>query len=450
MPALSRRPLLGWPLALGASLFACGPSSPEPSNPPSPTQGPSPVATVDPTTPPPTTDVSDNTTNAPFTPASKSSIETLVANNTAFAMDLYRQVSDAPGNFAMSPASISIALGMTYGGAAGQTAAEMKKALHLTLVGDEAHNAFGTLLRTWEPKPKQPYELAVASRLFGEQALNFEQPYLALTGDHYRAPLEPVDFKGAPESARRHINAWIADQTNQRIENLLPEGSVTSDARLVLTNAIYFKGKWKKEFDDKNTKSEDFHAATGKKKVPMMKRSDRYLYSESKDAELLELPYEGDDLAMQILLPKERDGLAALERSLTVGMLETLDKTSFHQVNVSLPKFTIDPPMPLALKPELTKLGMVRAFQDDAEFPHIAHMPPGEGLALSDVFHKAFVEVNEEGTEAAAATGVVMIRTTSIHKPVPPKDFVADHPFLFFIRDKRNGTILFVGRVSSP
>ena len=393
---------------------------------------------------------SDNTTDAPFTPASKSLVETLVANNTAFAMSLYKQASGAPDNFAMSPASISIALGMTYAGADGQTAAEMKKALHLTLPGAEVHNAFGTLLRTWEPTPKQPYELAVANRLFGERTLGFKKPYLALTGDHYGAELEPVDFAGAPESARRHINGWVSQQTKKRIEDLLPEGSITADARLVLTNAIYFKGKWKKEFDEKNTKPVTFHAASGEKKVPMMHRSDRYGYAESKDAQLLELPYEGDDLAMAILLPKKRDGLPAIEKSLSVEMLDRLGKTHFHQVNVALPKFTIDPPAPMALKPELGKLGMARAFTGDAEFPHIAEMPPGEGLAVSDVFHKAFVEVNEEGTEAAAATGVVMFRTTAVHNPVPPKSFVADHPFLFFIRDKRNGTILFVGRVSAP
>lgn len=451
MPALAR-PLLGWPVALGASLLACGPASPDPST---AIDGPGrgPIATVDSASPEPGTppaEASDNTTDAPFTPASESAVETLVANNTAFAIDLYRQASATPGNLAMSPASVSIALGMTYGGAAGQTAAEMKKALRLTLPGAEVHNAFGTLARSWEPKPKQPYELAVANRLFGERTLSFKQPYLALTGDHYGAALDPVDFAGAPESARRHINAWISEQTKSRIEDLLPEGSVTSDARLVLANAIYFKGKWSKEFDEKNTKPETFHTPAGAEKVPMMHRSDRYAYAETNDAQLLELPYEGEDLAMQILLPKKRDGLAALEQSLTVGMLEKMTKTHYQQVNVSLPKFTIDPPKPLALKPELTKLGMVRAFTSDAELPHIADMPPGEGLAVSDVFHKAFVEVNEEGTEAAAATGVVMFRTTTVHKPIPPKDFVADHPFLFFIRDKRNGTVLFIGRVTAP
>jgi len=449
MPAAtSRLPLL----ALGAALTACGPSAAStPATTPSPPTD-APNATADSPPPVPTsTGSADAITEGPFAPASKSSLETLVADNTAFAMDLFRKAAAGAGNVAMSPASISVALGMTYGGAAGQTAADMKKALHLTLPDGEIHDAFGTLLRSWEPKPKQPYELLVANRLFGEQSLSFNEPYLALTADHYTAELEPVDFEGAPETARRRINSWIADQTNERIEDLLPEGTVDADTRLVLTNAIYFKGKWKKAFDDKDTKPQAFYGGGGPTKVPMMHRSDRFGYTETDEAQLLELPYEGDDLAMQILLPKKRDGLAALEKTLTAAKLEEMSKKIFFvQVNAAIPRFTIDPPKPLALKPELSELGMARAFTADAEFPRIAEMPPGEGLAISDVFHKAFVEVNEEGTEAAAGTGVVMFRTTAIERPIPPKDFVADHPFLFFIRDERNGAVLFIGRVSQP
>ncbi|MCA9618495.1 MAG: serpin family protein [Myxococcales bacterium] len=455
--------------ALALSLSACPSPDAVPISdvpPPTPSEGPSdsPGETSSPETPAPAPTPSvpevDNTTTTTFQDATGRGLDALVASTNAFSFDLLGRLP-SKGNVAASPASVAIALGMTYAGAAGTTAVQMHDTLQLTLPGKETHDAFGTLLRKLAPPAKAPYELAIANRLFGEKSIDFQTPFLSVTKSHYQAPLEPVDFKNGADAARRHINGWVESQTKNRIKDLLPEGSLVPDTRLVLANAIYFKGKWQLPFDEKVTKPGDFHRDDNEVvEVPLMHKKAQFGYTREELAgsalQVLELPYVGRELSMVVVLPEKRDGMHHLQGLVTSGKLDAkvfegwTKKLFFQEVDVTFPRFKIDPPKGIELEPTLSAMGMPRAFTDAAEFPHMAVLPPGEGLKISEVFHKAFVEVNEEGTEAAAATGVVMMRTTALQQPRPPQIFVADHPFLFFIRDRRTGAILFVGRVSEP
>lgn len=277
----------------------------------------------------------------------------------------------------------------------------------------------------------------------------FEKALLTVTADDYGAELEPVSFKTAPETARGTINDWVADRTNKRIENLLPGGSIKSKTRLVLTNAVYFKGKWKVAFDDNDTRDGSFFAPSGEVQVPMMNVSATFPYAEADGLKLVELPYEGDDLVMTLLVPDDRDGIGKLEDALTDENLSRwLAKAQKEEVSLALPRFTIAPPDSVKLKPMLIAMGMSDAFDEEkADLSGIAATTEGR-LVVDEAYHKAFVQVNEEGTEAAAATAVVVnieSAMVSTGKPV-----VADRPFLFLIRDKTSGTTLFVGRVEQP
>lgn len=393
----------------------------------------------------------DRTEIGPFTPASDDALEALAAANDTFATRLYAELRSRDGNLALSPASVAVALGMTYAGARGETAAEMKRALALEAV-PSPHAAYGTLLRSWQIDPKLPFSLEVANRLFAAERFTLTPAFVSLTGDHYLAPVEAVPFETAPDDARARINDWVADKTKQKIAPLLPPGSVDADTRLVLTNAVYFKGIWAATFDEATTRDAPFFGPGEELRVPTMHRKGGYDYAEVEGAKLLDMPYRGGRFAMTIALPDARDGLAALEAKLTrdalVGWIGALTRA---EVEVALPRFTIDPPEPLALTEALEALGMTAAFDPKrADLRGMAEPPPGQNLFLSQVFHKAFVEVNEKGTEAAAATGVT-VSVTSLPLPAPdPKTFVADHPFLFFIRDVERKSLLFMGRVVRP
>lgn len=377
-------------------------------------------------------------------------VASVVASTNRFAMAMFEQLRAEPGNVASSPASIALALNMTRAGARGSTAAQMKSTLAIALDDDRAHDAFGSLLHGWNHGPeKRAYELAVVNRLFGEKTMAFEKPFLTVTGDSYGAELEPVSFKTAPESARETINDWVAEQTDQRIEGLLPAGSIKANTRLVLTNAIYFKGKWKVAFDEKNTRPASFFAPSGEEQVPMMNVTDTFDYAEADGIKLVELPYQGDDLAMTLIVPDDHDGIAELEEALSdESLARWLGKAQKEEVSLALPRFTIDPPQSVKLKPMLIAMGMPDAFdKTKADLSGIAITNEGR-LVVDDAYHKAFVEVNEEGTEAAAATGVVIsVESAAVSKE---KRVVADRPFLFLIRDKTSGAILFIGRVENP
>lgn len=361
---------------------------------------------------------------------------------------MYGQLAQQPANFAFSPTSIELAMAMTYAGARGSTAEEMRTALSFPDDDAALHAANAARLAAWNDPTRDTYELAVVNRLFADKTAHFVPDFVQLTREHYGAPVEALDFQGATDQSRIHINDFIAKHTKDRITNLLPPGSIQSTTRLVLTNALYFKGTWKHEFDAKATVDADFRTlAKAKVVVPTMNMTRRLPYAEIDGVQVVELPYEGGELAMDILLPKDADGLAALEAKMVAGGLDTwLGALRSNEVILSLPRFKLDPPKPVSLVQPLRALGMTKAFQaSQADL----HGMSDEDLFVDDVFHKCFVEVNEEGTEAAAATAVVVSVTSAAAKPMPVV-FNADHPFVFAIRDLGSGALLFMGRVADP
>jgi len=373
--------------------------------------------------------------------------------SNAFAFDFWAKVRSTPGNLAVSPASIEMALAMTYGGAAGQTRHAMARTLHVE--GEEAsfRQAAGRQLAAWNDPDRESYELRVANRLFGERSYALVPEFLTLTRTTYAAPMELVDFRHHPDGVRTHINSYVSDFTNARITNLLPPASVTPDTRLVVTNAVYMKAQWRSPFEQNMTRPAPFHVdgATTTEPRPTMHQFAHFPCASVDGVKLLELPYQGDDLSMLIVLPDALDGLEAVESGLTAARLQTwLAALATARVGVALPKFSVDPPEPTRLHTPLAELGMAIAFDPaHADFTDMARPPsPDERLYISEVFHKAFVVVDEAGTEAAAATAVVMMRGTGMPEPALP--FNVDHPFLFLIRDVHSGAILFLGRIVDP
>lgn len=372
-------------------------------------------------------------------------VQTLAKSNNEFAFDLYGKLVTDEGNLFFSPTSISTALAMTYAGAEGVTAKEMATTLNLTQPSDEVHSAFASLMTMLNAPEKDAYELRMANRLWGQTGYGFLPKYLATTKKQYGAELAQLDFVNQPDKSRQEINTWVEEQTNDKITDLLPQGSINDMTRLVLTNAIYFKGKWEHEFDKKDTKDSPFTTAAGKKvESPLMFQSEKFKYSETEDVQLLEMPYKGDDLSMLVVLPKKADGLAAVEKNLTAGNVEKWTTGMRKQeVKTYLPRFKLTEEF--QLNSTLADLGMPSAFvPGEANF---SGMNGRKDLFISAAVHKAFVDVNEEGTEAAAATGIVV---GVLSAPLEPKVFKADHPFIFMIRDNRTSSILFMGRVVNP
>jgi serine protease inhibitor len=385
----------------------------------------------------------------------------VVAGNTEFAWDLYRQLVGLPepkkaaGNLFFSPYSISTALAMTYAGARGQTEAQMRDTLRFFDPQADFHAEFGRLEQILNKQGlKGDYQLAVANALWMQKDFSFLEAFLHLARDQYSAKLETVDFKIDAEGVRQIINTWVESKTNDRIKDLIPAGMLDAATRLVLTNAIYFKGDWAEKFDKERTQDDLFTVSTytvedGKPKieyskvqVPMMTRKDEFAYGENEICHLLQLPYRGGDLSMVILLPNEQD-LFGLEQALTPENLKAwTDGLRKREVEVYLPRFTMT--YECQLSQTLAAMGMPEAFSSMADF---SGMTGGKDLFISDVIHKAFVEVNEEGTEAAAATGVAMKLTAM---PLPPPVFRVDRPFVFAIMDNGTGSILFIGRVTDP
>jgi len=281
--------------------------------------------------------------------------------------------------------------------------------------------------------------------------VKFEPTYLELTKATFAAPLEALDFRGASADARTHINDWVATQTKDKIKDLLPPSGVTSDTRLVLVNAIYFKAQWTEAFDDSATKDAQFTGAKAKKQVKMMNRTDHYKLGVAKDAKLrtIEMPYNGDEYSMVIVLPDDPKGLAAVEKALTADALKSwIDGATHTRVALGVPRFKIEPGAALELRAPLEKLGIVTAWDaSKADFTAIA--PASDQLVISEAYHKAFIAVDEAGTEAAAATAVSM-KVGSAAPTDEPVPFVADHPFLFLVRDTKTGAILFMGRLVDP
>jgi serpin B len=375
---------------------------------------------------------------------------TVVEGNNEFAVALYGQLRSGNGNLFFSPESISTALAMTYAGARGDTAAEMAKTLRFTLPPERLHPAMGALL-TGLNAPHDGYQLHVANALWAEQDYKFLDSFLKLTESDYGAGLNRVDFKGATETARLTINQWVEQKTEDKIKDLLKPGMVNPATRLVLTDAIYFKADWQAQFQEAQTENENFYLSTAHKNVtaPLMHRSGGYNYFDGGMFQILELPYKSGELSMIVFLPKDMDGLPVFEQSLTAPKVRQWlsQLRPVPRVIVTFPKFKVTEQ--LELGSTLGAMGMPKSFdQGAADF---SGMTGNRELFLSAVIHKAFIDVNEAGTEAAAATAAVMMGM-AMHAPdaAPPPEFRADHPFVFLIRDNRSGGILFMGRVTDP
>jgi serine protease inhibitor len=369
----------------------------------------------------------------------------LSKGNMEFATDLYAKLRDKERNLFLSPLSISTALAMTYAGARGQTALEMAKTLHFNLDPAHLHPAYAALMANLMAAGKKSgCELFIANALWGQHGYHFLPDFINLAKKNYGAGVYDVDFVGHSEEARRTINAWVAKQTKDKIKELLQRGVLTSDTRLVLTNAIYFKSNWHSPFKKQATREEDFTITTDQKvRVPLMHQSADFGYLDGGSFQALDLLYAGKELSMTIFLPKKMDGLAEFEKTLTAGKLaEWLSQLRSSRVDTSLPKFKMT--TTLNLGQVLSGLGMATAFSRGADF---SGMTASRELFISEVIHKAYVAVQEEGTEAAAATGVVMER---LSVKASSHVFRADHPFVFVIRDLRSNSISFMGRVTDP
>jgi len=375
--------------------------------------------------------------------ATASGVKNAVDANNQFAFELYSKIKTPSNqNLLFSPYSISSALAITYEGARGGTADEIQGVFHFPKDDSVRRPAFARLYNAINA-PNSAYELRTANALWVEKTYPFLLEYTTVASQYYGASATNLDFIRGTESSRVTINNWVEAQTNGKIKDLIPRGAIDSMTRLVITNAVYFKGKWAEQFNETFTKEEDFSTAENKKvKVQMMRLDETTLnYSESGDLQVLELPYEGGDLSMLLLLPKDNN-LDALESSLSAEKLSEL-RASLHEekVYVHIPRFKFETTYDLGSK--LSAMGMPRAFTSAADF---SGMDGTRDLSISKVIHKAFIEVNEEGTEAAAATAVI-IRTGSMPYY---KTFRADHPFVFVIQEKKTGAVLFVGRVADP
>jgi serpin B len=388
---------------------------------------------------------------AQTSPSATADQAAVVEGNNAFAIALYGQLRSQNGNLFFSPESISTALAMAYAGARGDTAAEMAKAMHFTLPPERLHPAMGALLSNLNA-PHDGYRLRVADALWAQRDYAFRDDFLKLTKKDYGAGFNPVDFKGAPEAARLTINQWVERKTENKIKDLIQPGVLDPMTRMVLTNAIYFKGDWQTPFEKSWTENDDFHLSPARNvKAPLMHLTEGFDYFDGGRFQALAIPYKSGDLSMIVFLPKEIGGLPALEESMTAAhMKQWLDQLKWvHEVILTLPKFTMTRQFGLA--GTLDAMGMQRAF--DANAADFSGMTGNRELFISAVIHKAYIDVDEKGTEAAAATAVVMEKAMAMpprFQPPPPIVFRADHPFVFLIRDNRSGGILFMGRVTDP
>jgi serpin B len=370
--------------------------------------------------------------------------------NTQFALDLYARLSSTEGNLFFSPYSISTALAQVYSGARGETAEQFVRVLHFSLPSQRLHPAFAELLSHCK-SDRPDCALHTANALWTQVDYPLVPAFVANLKRYYGVGVGKVDFVHEREKARRMINTWVEQQTRGTIKELLSPDHLSPLTRLVLANAVYFKGAWESPFQKDSTKEEAFHLSpTETARMPLMWKQDSFGYTADNTLQALELPYAGGKLSMVVLLPTKVDGLAALEKSLSKERLKNwLASMSKQKVEVYLPRFRMT--RTLSLGDTLAGMGMPDAFdQDRADFRGISNSGPP--LHISLVLHRAFVEVQEAGTEASAATLVEM--SMAMAPPpgieVRPPVFRADHPFLFLIRENRTGSILFMGRVTDP
>ena len=385
--------------------------------------------------------------NPPLADSSNSTVsgmQKVVDANNEFAFDLYKKL-DSENNLFYSPYSISSALAMTYEGAKGQTAEEMKSVFHFP-ENNVLRPNFAAIYNDIN-KADKPYELKTGNALWVQQDFHFLEDYLSTVEKYYGGKAANLDFVSKTEESRQTINNFIEEQTNNKIKDLIPEGVLGPDTKLVLTNAIYFKGDWVWQFDKSKTLEEDFKITPENKVTTKMmhmnSEKNDFNYTKNDNLQILELPYKGDEISMLILLPKEN--LKDLESELTLKNLKDwksqMKETSLEYI--TMPKFEFDTKS--FMKETLSDLGMSTAFSPSADF---SGMDGARDLMIDEVIHQAYVKVDEEGTEAAAATAVVM--SLSSIRIDEPKYFNADHPFIFVIQERKTGNILFMGRIVDP
>ena len=462
----ARRELpLALAVALLIALFGCAgeaaPDTATPTRTPAPTRPaptatstpiPTPTSSPLPTAPAPTaapdelrSDLARVTTPA----ATDSDLTELVGGNSAFAFDLYHALGEKEKNLFYSPYSISVALAMTYAGARGETESQMADALRFRLSQDRLHSSLNSLDIKLASRGEggDGFRLSIANAIWGQQGYRFLPGFLDVLALSYGAGLRPVDFVEAPERSRATINDWVADRTEDRIKDLIPDGAIDVDTRLVLTNAIYFKAAWESQFEEGSTVERAFNLLDGGVvQTPMMTQTTVFGYAGGDGYLAIDLPYKGNEMSMAILVPDAGE-FSNFAASLDADLVSrALAEMSARHVQLTMPLFKFE--SQLSLNETLKAMGMPNAFDgSSADFSGmngVSCMDNPTCLRITDVVHKAFVAVDETGTEAGAATGV-MFGMESM-----PKQVVIDRPFIFLIRDMETGAILFVGRVMDP
>lgn len=383
-------------------------------------------------------------------------------------VDLQRQLATGDANLCISPYSINSALAMTFAGADGETRTEMARVLHFSNSGDvpASFSALQQSLQQMSAKtaelakeskkfggPSEPITLNIANRLFAKNGYHFREAFLSLVKQNFGGAFEPLDFAVDPAAATQRINKWVADQTRDRIRDLIPSGALDKTTRLVLANALYLKAPWANEFTQTATKPEPFFVRGAPVDVPMMRKTTSLGYAKREGFTVVTVPYAGNDLQFVVLLPDEINGLRSLESKLTGDVLGACAKLETRDVDLHLPKFKLQPPT-VALKEKFEALGMKTAFDipsGSANFDKIAPRRPNDYLYISNIFHKTFIAVDEKGTEAAAATAVMMMaRSALMSPPPPPVELKVDRPFVYAIQHVPSGVCLFLGRVTDP
>ena len=390
-----------------------------------------------------------------------SNVSALVNDNTAFAFDLYKAMNDSEGNLFFSPYSISLALAMAYAGARGDTERQMADTLHFNLAQDRLHSAFNALDLSLtdqtmddEVDDSDGFLLNVANSVWTQEGYDFLPEYLDTLALYYGGGARSLDFRRNPKAASDHINDWVAEETEDLIKNLIPPDAIDEFTRLVLANAIYFKAAWDTAFDERATTNQPFHKLDGSERdVPMMRQQSNFLYTAGDDYHAVDLPYTGGKMAMTILLPDDGK-FSEFEESLSGESVKAiLDRLDDELVRLTMPKFETE--SDFSLSRTLKDMGMPDAFDDEsANFSGMdGRLCRAKGdicLLISDVLHKAFISVDEAGTEAAAATTVIVAGTKAIEVDPEPIELIVDRPFLFIIRHLETDTIMFLGRVLNP
>ncbi len=368
-----------------------------------------------------------------------------IGGSNALAIDLYKKVARGPGNFVFSPTSISLAFAMAQQGAGGETAAEMARVLH-----SDGKTGFAEWQKALLALGKGPIQLDLANSLWGQKSYPFAPSYFAALQHDFGAKAEAVDFPTSFDKVRLAVNAWVEKKTHDRIKDLLAPRTVSARTRLILANAIYFKGNWAHQFKKEATQDVAFYSPGDTHPVKMMATNADFRYGNYGDVSVLEMPYEKSDLAMDVVLPHAVNGLPDLEQKLDAATVDRWMKSlhSAEDVDVQIPRWKGDKTVPLT--DVMQDLGMKKAFSEEqADFSKMLtpNAGPDNRLYISYAIHKAFILVDEKGSEAAAATAIVLNRAAAVMQPTT---FHADHPFLYMIRDTKSGAILFLGRVTDP